>query len=143
MLAELLVQTDEVISPHSISYNCHRAVPYRARTKRVSYRVHTLIALRTVLEAQGKVKLNSKVAFRHFEKVNTPTPSTPGLQLTMKQKIIRNLLSKHRRHAYLLLFLKEREKRPEAEIIYWPELYKATRCCKFQLRFYVMKCELL
>ena len=85
------------------------------------------MALGTVLEAQGKVKLNSNVAFRHFEKVNTPTPSTPALQLTMKQKIaigqkqtlqvsrIRNVLSKHQRHAYLLLFLKEREKRPEKQ----------------------------
>ena len=113
------------------------------------------MALGTVLEAQGKVKLNSNVAFRHFEKVNTPTPSTPALQLTMKQKIARA-----KANASSLAYPERVEQTPtsrislvvsegegkatrEAEIIYWPELYKATRCCKFQLRFYVMKCELL
>lgn len=113
------------------------------------------MALRTVLEGQGKVKLNSNVAFRHFEKVNTPTPSTSALQLTMKQKIARR-----KANASSLAYPERVEQTPtsrislvvsegegkatrEAKIIYWPELYKATRCCKFQLRFYVMKCELL
>ena len=64
--------------------------------KRVSYHIHTLMALKTVLEAQGKVKLDSNVAFRHFEKVNTPTPSTPALQLSMKQKIARSKAKRYK-----------------------------------------------
>ena len=57
-LAELLDQTDEIVSPHSVLFNCHCAVSYRTPTKRVSYRVHTLEALKRVLESQGKVKLS-------------------------------------------------------------------------------------
>jgi hypothetical protein len=108
------------------------------------------MALKRVLEAQGKIKLDSNVAFRHFEKVNACASSTP---LTMKQKIARakanasNLAYPEHEQAptsRISLVVSEGEGRAtrEAEVIYWPDLYKTTSSYKFQLRFYVMKCEL-
>ncbi len=107
------------------------------------------MALKRVLEAQGKVKLDSNIAFHHFEKVNASTSSTP---LTMKEKIARANAStlayperiEQEPTSRITLVVSEGEGRAtrEAETIYWPDLYNTTRSYKFQLRFYVMKCEL-
>ena len=87
-LANLREVTDEVESLHSISYTSHCAVWYHARTKRVAYCIHSLTALKKVLEEQKAVKLNPKVAFRHFEQVDGMECDSSS-RLLMKDKIAR------------------------------------------------------
>lgn len=155
-LANLQEVTDDVVSPHSISYTSHRAVPYRTRAKRVAYRLHSLTALKSVLEEQKAVKLNPKVAFRHFEQVEgMESSSSSSSILSMKDKIARaksnatNLAYPERMEqtptSRIALVISEGEGRStrEAEIIYWPDLYKITNSFKFQLRFFILKSELL
>ena len=147
-LGSLLERTDEVMSPYSISYACHRAVPYRVQAKKVSYRVHSLAALKDTLQVQQSVLLSTKVAFRHFE----PVENTKKV-LTMKEKIARARASatdkaypeRQQPTCHITLEISEGEGRctREAEIIYLPQLYKHNDCCKFQLRFFVLKSELL
>ena len=149
-LANLQEVTDEVDSLHSISYTSHRAVPYRAQTKRVAYCIHSLTALKKVLEEQKAVKLNPKVAFRHFEQVDGMECDSSS-RLSMKDKIARA-----RANATNLAYLERIEQTPtsrialvisqgegrstrEAEIIYWPNLYKTTNSFKFQLCFFCSK----
>ena len=153
-MANLQEVTDEVESPHSISYTSHRAVPYRARTKRVAYRIHSLTALKKVLEEQKAVKLNPKVALRHFEQVEGMECDSSS-RLSMKDKISRaranatNLAYPERIEqtptSRIALVISEGEGRStrEAKIIYWRDLYKTTNSFKFQLRFFVQKSELL
>ncbi|CAB3988973.1 Hypothetical predicted protein [Paramuricea clavata] len=149
-LASLLELTDEVVSPHSISYTCHRAVPYCVRAIRVNYRVHSLTALKNVLEVQQKVKLSPKVAFCHYEQVEDMT-SYSGSTFSMKEKITRakaNATSlaypeqiEQPLTSRIALVVSEGEGRSmrEVEIIYWADLYKTTKSFKFQLRFFCPK----
>ena len=108
------------------------------------------MALKRVLESQGKIKLDTNVEFCHFEKVNTSRSFTP---LTMKEKIARakeNASNSHISGTYraktdnISLVASEGERRAtrKAEIIYWPVFCNTTRSYKFQLRFYVKKYEL-
>ena len=142
------------MSLHSIAYTCHRAVPYCVRARRVSYHVHSLTALKSVLEVQKKVKLSSKVAFRHYKQVEDMT-SYSSSTLSMKEKIARA-----KANATSLAYPERIEQPPtsrialvvsegegqstrEVEIIYWAALYKTTKSFKFQLHFFVLKSELL
>jgi hypothetical protein len=101
-----------------------------------------------------KVKLSPKVAFRHYEQVEDMT-SYSSSTLSMKEKIARakanatSLAYPERIEqpptSRITLVVSEGEGRStrEVEIIYWAALYKTTKSFKFQLRFLVLKSELL
>ncbi|CAB4022185.1 Hypothetical predicted protein [Paramuricea clavata] len=147
-LARILDETDQVISPHSIKYLSHRGLPYKAQTQKISYRLYDLVALQCALEEQKTIQLCQSAAFRHHEKVQT---AENRKKLSMKEKIERMKASANVRYSErtelptsrssLVVSVGEGRSTREAEIIYWPSLYDVSKRCKFQLRFFIQKCD--
>ena len=148
-LARICEQTDQLVSPHSVKYLSHRGLPYKAKTEKISYRVYDLVALQMALEEQEIVKLCQTAAFRYHDKVET---SENRENMTMREKIERMKASANKKYtkrtrlptsrSSLVVSMGEGRSTHEAEIIYWPGLHSISKRCKFQLRFFIQKCDL-
>lgn len=148
-LARILEQTNQVTSPHSVKFLSHRGLPYKTQTQKISYRVYDVNALQYTLEEQKTIQLCQSAAFRHYDKVETAKTTS---YLTMREKIeqmkasgIKNYFERTElpiSRSSLVVSMGESRSTREAEFIYWPNQHSISKRCKFQLRFFIQKCEL-
>ena len=151
-IAKVGEETADVICPDSVKYETHRALPYREKCARISYKSYDLAAVKRVLEEQNVLQLRDSVAFCHFEKIALPLDGTTT-KMSMKENIekMKNaakigytewVTQAPTSHSSLVVPEGEGRSTREMEIIYWPNLYSFSKMYKFQLRFFVQKCEL-
>lgn len=151
-IAKVVEETADVICPDSVKYQTHRALPYREKCVRISYKSYDLAALKRVLKEQNVLQLRDTVAFRNFEEMVLPVDRT-STKMSMKEKIEKmksaakvgyteRVAQAPTSRSSLVVSEGEGRSTREMEIIYWPSLYSFSKIYKFQLRFFVQKCEL-
>lgn len=148
-IARIAEVTEDARFPNRVIFLGHKGLPYQSETMKISYKIFDVRDLRVALEEQTRAELNESAAFRHHQRVS----ESNTLNLTMREKIQR---AKEARVAEFVQRLPqvptsrinvvvspgEGRATREMEIMYWPYLYKMSKCCKFQLRFFIQKCEL-
>ena len=149
LIAKIAESTESARFPYSVVFLRHRALPYRMQTQKISYKIFDVQALQTALEEQEEMPLQPNAAFHFLTPV--PDEKTNG-QLTMREKIMKakkaggsgftSRTEVPTSRISLIVSPGEGRATREVELIYWPGLYKTSGCCKFQLRFFIQKCEL-
>ena len=141
-----------MVSPHCVRFLTHRGLPYRLKTEKISYKVYDLTAVKNALDEQRDLELRETAAFRHFAEVDDKGKDSCFQKLSMKEKIARMKASSKIGYVERVqvptsrssLVICEGEGRctREMEIIYWPKLYTFSKQYKFQLRFFIQKCDM-
>ena len=149
-IARISQETDDVISPHSVKFLTHRGLPYGLKTEKISYKVYDINAVKNELDEQRDLKLRETAAFRHFVEIDDKDSISE--KLSMKEKIARMKASSKIGYVERIqvptsrssLVISDGEGRctREMEMIYWPKLYPFSTHYKFQLRFFIQKCDM-
>ncbi|CAB3976867.1 GPI transamidase component PIG-S [Paramuricea clavata] len=106
--------------------------------------------VRKALDEQGDLKLRETAVFRNFHEIEDKNMSFE--KLSMREKIARMKASSKLGYAErvqvptsrssLVISEGEGHGTREVEILHWPELYTVSKQYKFQLRFFIKKCDI-
>jgi len=125
----------------------HKKPPfYSASTRRISYRVFSIVPFTDALHEQNEVELKESVLFSGREEVmgrelNDPVDELQAAKNRSYWSTAKTVQPDKRADYKATLEVSEGEGRStrEVELIWWPDLFTATNQGKFAVRFFIKK----